>query len=284
MAKRIREPVITRIAVVDKGDNPKARILLFKNDKGGQNDNDNKKTIKKGDEYDMTIEEILAKLSQEEQDFIKADMDARKNEVEVVKTEKDTEIAELQTSLDEMKTKVGDLEKKIKEPESVKDKDADDKKDVLAKADPEIKKVFNGMQEKIEKIQNENIEKEKKVEELSKTIKKRDFVEKADTLKGLGEEADSLADVLMDLSEKAPESYAKIEKILETTNKKLEESDLFKTAGTDQGGVSGDVASEIKKKAAEVAQRDKITKEQAELKVLEEDPELYKRYKAEREQ
>ena len=279
MGKKLRELVINRIDVVDKGDNPKAHILLFKNE-GGQLNNNVNINNKKGDDYIMTIEEILAKLPQEDQDLLKVELESRKGEVDILKTEADTK----DKAVEDIKKKLTDAETALKEADGkiVKEEPKIKDEDVIKKAGPEAEKVFKEMQERLEKSETEGAENTKKVDELSTKIQKRDFMEKAETFKGLGETTEDLTEILMDISNKAPESYEKLEKLLEKTNKAIEEGELLKVQGSSASGDAGDAETEIRKGAEEIAKRDKISPEQAELKLLEEKPELYEKYEKEK--
>ena len=269
--RKLKDIVISRWDVVDSGDNPLSDILLMKS-KGGQEINavdNNTLNITKGVKYTMTLEEILAKLSQDEQDVIKTEFDSRKNEVDALTKAKDDTEEELRKAKEELE--------KASQPEEEIEEDAEE---VIKSADPKVQEEFKKMQDRLKKSEDEKVEQDEKLNKLSDQIAKRDFVEKAKELPNISTDSDDLADILLDISKKAPESYPKVIEVFKTMNKRIEEGDLLKTVGKSEGeDNTSNVEGKLEKLAKTRAEADNITKEQATEKIMRENPELYEEYK-----
>lgn len=284
--------MITRWDVVDSGDNPKSHVLLYKNEGGiDENNNvDSNGNKKKGEDNTMTLKEILAKmaseesLTKEEQEFIKTESEAKDNEINTLKTEseaKDTKADEVQKKLDKVEIELVEVKKEVKP------KDGDEEKkgeEAIKKASPEVQEEFKKMTERLEKSDKKAEAETEKVEKLSEKIAKAEFVVKAKTMPGIGETPEKLADLLLSISKASPEEYPELEKLLETTSKKVVEGTLLKAVGTDEEGDTGDAESKIKK-ATEAMKKAKpdLTDAQAEAEALEADPKLYEEYENARE-
>jgi len=277
---RIREPVLNRWDVVDAGDNPGAKILLFKN-QGGLNDNkvDNaNNSTRKGDEDTMTLQEILEKMSkgealnQEEQDFIKSDLDAKANELDVLKEDNEAKASQI----DEIQKKLTNVESELTKLK--KDKPEEDSKpeDILKKADPKVQEQFQKMKERLEKAEQTNSATVEKLQKMEDDRQREKMLTKAKSLEGIEGTPEDLADLLHKIAKAAPEDFGKLEEILEGLNKKIVESDLFKTVGSSEEGVGKDNEQKIAKKVAELRKdKPELTYEQAYDEVLNDNPDLY---------
>lgn len=280
--------MITRWDVVDSGDNPKSRVLLYKNEGGidGNNNVDRNNNKKKGEDNTMTLKEILAKmaseqpLTKEEQEFIKTESEAKDNEINTLKTDSEAK----DTKADEIKKKLDKVEIELKDVKKEENKE-EEGKEAIKKASPEVQEEFEKMKERLEKSDKKADAEAEKVDKLSEKIAKAEFVEKAKTMPGIGETPEKLADLLLSISKASPEEYPELEKLLEDTSKKIVEGTLLKSVGSDEEGDTGDAESKIQK-AAEVMKKANpdLSDEQAEEAALEANPDLYKDYDNAREE
>lgn len=277
---RIREPVINRWDVVDAGDNPGARILLFKN-QGGQNENkvdNNNNSKRKGDEDTMTLKEILEKmskgeaLSKEEQDFLKSDLDAKANELDVLKEDNDAKASQIE----EINKKFATVESELTKLKKDKPEDEEDPEETLKKADPKVQEEFNKMKERLEKSEQKSSETEQRLQKMEEDTQKEKMLIKAKSLEGLEGKPEEIAELLHKISKAVPEDYPALEKLLEGVNKKIAESGLFKAVGSSEEGAGKDNEQKIEKKVAELRKtKPDLTYEQAYEQILDDNPDLY---------
>lgn len=143
-----------------------------------------------------------------------------------------------------------------------------DKSDVFKSLDGEIAKlpkesrkvvtqIFKSHKDLIEK--NESLSKE--VDGLRRREQRREYVTKAEGMKHLGVDTNELADTLMDLATKSPEAYAKVEKILQSSEKLSAKSEVFKELGSNLGGNGKATWERIEAAAMDVVKKsgEKIT-------------------------
>jgi hypothetical protein len=145
----------------------------------------------------------------------------------------------------------------------------------------------------VETLRKQAAEGEKARTELAKQVAverdarlTREFITKAETkMQHLPTPASELGPILKELSEKAPEAYAKLEKVLEGANEKAKTSAaLLKEIGKGgNGGESADTAmAQLKKHAAEIRKAEpKLTEAQAFSQATQRNPELYAQYERE---
>jgi len=274
MKYRIRQPVINKWAVVDAGDNPEAKIVLFKRQGGPLNkdvDNNNSSN-KKGDETIMTLNEILSKmekgeaLTKEEQAFVKSETEAQANEINTLKEAgeaKDTELSDVKKSLDEAKAKI-------------EKKDPPKPEEILEKAAPEVKEEFKKMQDRLEKSEKLNTESSERLQKVEDGIQKEKYLAKAKTLTGIEGKPAEVGELLQKIAKSSPEDYPEVEKLLESASKRITEGDLLKEKGSNEEGVTGDKEQEIQKRMVELKKaKPELTDEQAYDEVLQSDDKLY---------
>jgi len=275
--KRLKDLMITNIDLVDKGANPDADIVLFKSDnKGGQTSetaNEIVKLLEKEGDDKMTLQEILAKLSEEEQGVIKADIEAK--EAAVVKSADALAAKEIEL------TKSNDELAKIKKDsgEDVKPKP----EDILKSASPEVQKLFADNDEKVKKAQDDAAEAIKKADAIALAARTKEFIAKAAAYEGLPIKAEDFGVALMKVADSVDkEVYEKIENTLETADKAIVEGNLFKAEGSDNKGATGDVEKKIEKGVEEIMKSNSnLTKEQAETQYYDSHPEAYSEYEKE---
>lgn len=256
MATKLKGLLVDRVDLVDKGANPDAHIMLYKRDSGD--------IINKKEEKAMTFEELMKSLNDDQQAIIKAELDAKdaaalkEKEDALKKAEEDK--ASVQKALDELKEEV--------------QKAAKPAEDILKSVPEEVRKM-------VEDAKAEAQAAVKKSQDLEDRMAKRDFIAKAATLEGLPTDADTFGPVLKNISSAVPEDYKILIDVLEKAANTIKESDLFKTIGSDvDGGATSDVTKRVETLAQELKKSDSsLTIEQARLKVLEADPNLYKQYR-----
>lgn len=188
------------------------------------------------------------------------------------------------------------LEKGIEDNEKIKDLNEDQKdllkgmvnffKEKLDKNESskneniDFNKIPEEMRDQVQKLwkQNEDMEKLLKAEKDERL--KKEYISIAKEYTHLPIKADEFGVVLKTLAEVAPEEYKKVDELLKSVNKELEQSELLKEYGTSyEGGTHSDSWAKIEKTADQLVEKDpKLTKEEAITKVLEDHPDLYSEY------
>lgn len=136
------------------------------------------------------------------------------------------------------------------------------------------------IKEQIEKIMKENQELKERLQKEIRERKIKDallMIEK--DLSHLPEKGENLAKILVELEERIPEYYPNLLKFLKGYSEAVKE--LTKEIGTSNEPHTNTWAK-IEALAKELMQKEKITKEQAIAKVLEQNPYLYEEYRKER--
>lgn len=143
----------------------------------------------------------------------------------------------------------------------------------VSKLPKEQRKVLTPILKSLQLSVSENETLKKEVSALRHRELKREFVQKAASFKAVGSNQDELADTLMDIANKAPESYAKIEKILQAADEAATKGNLFGEIGSSLPGtgahenIKGSESewSKIQKAAVAVVQKsgDKVSVEEA---------------------
>ena len=177
MAKKLTNLKITKVSLVDEGACSAAHITLFKQKKGGS---------------EMTFEEMMESLSEEQQAIIKAKFDAQNEELEKAKeecSEKEQELeeakkafSEKEEELEKVKQEKKDLETKASETEEEEDlaieansedgvtkaKEELTEEEILKNVDPAVKEMIQKAKSEAEvhkqaliKMKEEKEEKEK---------------------------------------------------------------------------------------------------------------------------
>jgi hypothetical protein len=145
----------------------------------------------------------------------------------------------------------------------------------LSKADPAVREYI----EKAQKRETEMVERIQKAEDIAKAERTqretREWVAKAEKLPAIGASSTELGGLLMSLHQKAPQEAAAVEKILKAANAQLQSSGLFAEVGKSGGGVGGS-GDPVEGRAKEIRKSDPtLTPEQAYVRALSENPDLY---------
>jgi hypothetical protein len=240
---------ISRVATVDEGDNPEARIVLFKRrpettaaDAAGEDEGMGK---------DITQElpdEVKAQFAAVEQAKVEAE-EAKTAALEEVET---------------LKARVAELEKAAESEE-------EKKPDPVEKADPEVKKLLEDAKREAEEANAKvaKMEDDKATERAMQTVAKWSLPNVT---------ADDFAPVIKRLRGYSAEDAEKVEKALDDADAALRESAAFKELGTDAEGT--DLEQKVRKMAEERV-GDGKTLAQAETEIWNEHPDWYDKHRDE---
>jgi len=172
MPLSLKNIFIKRVAVVDKGDNPKADVLLFK-----QADEDN---VKEGGKIVKTFEEIIKSMSDEDQEVINAEI-----------------------------TKLTDEIAKAKEVKPEKEEKPEIDK-IVEKADPETAKIIKAMDDEIKKTKEELRKEQETLQKEREILKKERIAKEVSQFDKLTVPTDDLVDMFMKADEEAGEKIKAI--------------------------------------------------------------------------
>lgn len=281
MAKKLTNLKITKVSLVDEGACSAAHITLFKQKKGGS---------------EMTFEEMMESLSEEQQAIIKAKFDAQNEELEKAKeecSEKEQELeeakkafSEKEEELEKVKQEKKDLETKASETE---EEEADlaveaDSEDGVTKAKKELteeeilKNVDPAVREMIQKAKSEAEVHKQAVLKMKEEKEIAEVTEIAKSLSGVGTEETQMVSMLRKAKSLDVELYAEVLKALQVANNIIADSELLKEKGQSFAGNDVDAWSKVDAKADEIAKTRGVSKAKATNIVIDEFPELYQAY------
>ena len=282
MAKKLTNLKITKVSLVDEGACSAAHITLFKQKKGGS---------------EMTFEEMMESLSEEQQAIIKAKFDAQNEELEKAKeecSEKEQELeeakkafSEKEEELEKVKQEKKDLETKASETEEEEDDDLAveaDSEDGVTKAKKELteeeilKNVDPAVREMIQKAKSEAEVHKQAVLKMKEEKEIAEVTEIAKSLSGVGTEETQMVSMLRKAKSLDVELYAEVLKALQVANNIIADSELLKEKGQSFAGNDVDAWSKVDAKADEIAKTRGVSKAKATNIVIDEFPELYQAY------
>lgn len=183
---------------------------------------------------------------------------------------------EVQKEIAELQKQVAELQKS----KEAKDTGGSEPKaeDVLKGLTPEAQELIKGIVGKAEELEKRANTAEEQLKKMQDSAKLQEYIRKAEGFKALPVKAAEFGPLLKALADTNPEQVATLEKLLKSTDEMLQKSLLFKEMGT--GVESNGAWSEIEKAAETIRQTDtKLTKEQAITKAIQDNPEIYKRWK-----
>ena len=275
MAKKALKDIFLKfVSVVDKGDNPEAKIMLFKSaeedkeiqkEKGGQ-----EKMVK-------TFDEIIKELPAEDAEIVIGQVKKAQEDIEKLAKLEEVEKAMVKpASVDQAEWDAADFVGKMKlmssAPAVKKEEGATKIEDAISKADPMVAEVIKKMQEQINKTTDE-LKKEREDLKKEKLIKQVDSYDKIATPK----------EEMVELFMKAePEDAVKLDAIFKAVNTQLSDGTVFKTVGQNAGGEQKSAMEKAETLATARAAEKKISKTLAFAEILKENPELYKEYSNEK--
>lgn len=283
MAKKLTNLKITKVSLVDEGACSAAHITLFKQKKGGS---------------EMTFEEMMESLSEEQQAIIKAKFDAQNEELEKAKeecSEKEQELeeakkafSEKEEELEKVKQEKKDLETKASETEEEEEEDdlaiESNSEDGVTKAKKELteeeilKNVDPAVREMIQKAKSEAEVHKQAVLKMKEEKEIAEVTEIAKSLSGVGTEETQMVSMLRKAKSLDVELYAEVLKALQVANNIIADSELLKEKGQSFAGNDVDAWSKVDAKADEIAKTRGVSKAKATNIVIDEFPELYQAY------
>jgi hypothetical protein len=233
-------------SVVDKGDNPKADILMFK-EKPEEVIDDKSKG---GNVMTKTFEEIVKALPEDEQVVITAEIEKVKEEAK---------------PRDE------------KKPEGVA---SFDEAEVVKSADPKVQELIAKQKEDLEKAQRESEADKAEIKKFQDDLKKERIEKTVATFDRIAVPKEEMVTLFTKLDN---ESAAIVEKVMKAVNEQLTAANIVKVIGTDAEGEQLTAEATIEKEAKELMSKNtSLTLEGAKVKVIKTKPELYKQYEEEK--
>lgn len=269
MAKKLTNLKITKVSLVDEGACSAAHITLFKQKKGGS---------------EMTFEEMMESLSEEQQAIIKAKFDAQNEELEEAKKA----FSEKEEELEKVKQEKKDLETKASEPEEEEEEDdlalEANSEDGVTKAKEELteeeilKNVDPAVREMIQKAKSEAEVHKQALIKMKEEKEVAQLTEIAKSINNVGTEEAQLVSMLKKAKSVDVEFYNEVLKTLQVANNIIADSELLKEKGQSFAGNDVDAWSKVDAKADEIAKARNVSKAKATNIVIDEFPELYQAY------
>ena len=271
MAKKLTNLKITKVSLVDEGACSAAHITLFKQKKGGS---------------EMTFEEMMESLSEEQQAIIKAKFDAQNEELEEAKKA----FSEKEEELEKVKQEKKDLETKASETEEEEEEEEDDlaleanSEDGVTKAKEELteeeilKNVDPAVREMIQKAKSEAEVHKQALIKMKEEKEVAQLTEIAKSINNVGTEETQLVSMLKKAKSVDVEFYNEVLKTLQVANNIIADSELLKEKGQSFAGNDVDAWSKVDAKADEIAKTRNVSKAKATNIVIDEFPELYQAY------
>jgi len=256
--KSLKQFFIKFTSVVDSGDNPGAEILLFKSAED--------KKSKEGGVENMTLEEILKGLPEEDMKVIKVELD---------------KIPDLEASNKDLSEEVDKLKKEVEIKKEIKppaEDGAPSDEELLKSADPKIVEMLKKAQEeaRVEKEKAEKLEKEKKEEQ--EKLRKEELKKEADKYGNIGATQEDLVEIFTAVDSNK-EVMEKMQGILGAVNEALKDNKLMKSIGNSEDPVEKSAKDEVEEKAKALMEKnDKLTIEQARSQIFKSEPKLHQKY------
>jgi hypothetical protein len=274
LAWSLKNFLIKRVGVVDSGDNPGAEVLLFKSDPEDLKD--------KGGVKNMTFEELMKSLPEEDKKLVTDEIDKVKDE-EIKKTKEELnkvlvkpagcsqeewDAADMAGKLALMKKE--DLTKDCGDGGKKKDEPSDE--DLIKSADPKIQELVKKLQEdndkKAEELKKEKEEKDAKDAELKKELLNKE----ADKFPNIGAKKEDIVKILEKSDE---ETSTLVKSIFAACNEALKDNVLMKSIGSGGDGDDKKASEKIEDMAKALVKDGKAkTIEIARTKVYKENPKL----------
>ena len=265
--KRLKDIFIDRIDVVDKGDNKRANILLFKNEGGQEVINNEDKLQEKGVEK-MTYEELIKSMP-EDQAVLITDAVAVK----------DAEIAKLADELEKAKKK--DTAMPFDETNPVPQEEEDD----MAKASPVIKAMIEQLTKEKDDAKAEIAKRDEELAKAAVEKRQSEFVKRFEKFDKIAAAPDELGGLMLKVADgkTTEEDVVKLEAILSAATEAIETGVVFKEVGTNkEGDVEETTIEKMEEDAKKLAKEKGTTKEIEFRNLIKAKPDVYKRYEEEK--
>ncbi len=318
MPKRLKDLLINRVDLVDKGDNPGASIALFKRDdtNDGGDDIDSNLFLSASDKGVEKLFQMFKNLFHKEgvkdsmpkfdvKKFAKEHGDEQlQDRVVKLSDEQLTAIAEAMEKLEEetrtplilgYEVDKQEMAAQLAAATAKQDEDDDDEEDeeeverrrreAANKRIPED--VWKNLSPEVRKVIEDSQKEAKEAVDLAKRLEQEklegEFVTKAKQFSKVVTKPEQLGPVLKRIADHSKEDYQVIEAVLKAAEEMATRADLLYKelgSGADLGG--GDAWDRIEKKAEEIKKHQpEITKEAAIQKAINENPALYTEYQKE---
>lgn len=170
------------------------------------------------------------------------------------------------------------LEEEASEQIDIEEVISDEKEIKKTKAEPKID--VKQLQKEFEEVKKEKDQKEFKLKEYEEKEKVIIYKEKANEYKNINSEKSELYKILKEADEKfTDETKEKFNELLKSVNGLIENSELFKEIGNSKENILITDYDKLESVSKELALKENITKEQAMVKILSNDPKLYNEIK-----
>lgn len=262
MATKLKNLVITKVALVDEGSCSAAHIKLYKRKEGGSI---------------MKFEDIMKALTPEQQAVVNAEIEKAKcagkeeSKAELDKAAEDLKAANEAKALAEKEKETANAELAKMKQEANKSEE-----DILKNVDPAVRAI-------LEKSRAQAAAAEAAVRKMKEEQDTAEAIAKAKELPNLGTGEEELSSVLKSLKATDEKLFNTVFGIMKSADAVIAKGAAFEEKGTSQEGndniqKAADAWAKIETAAAEIAKSRNITKEAAVSVVIEEQPELYRSY------
>ena len=260
MAYELLDLCVDRVDLVDEGANSAAFIELYKRKETGKN---------------MSFEEILSKMKPEHAEVIQQTVDTTASELAKAREDLDTANNALTAKTSELDAANEALAKANTEIEELKAKSAEGvEKNVSFEETETFKSMPEAAREVFLKMRSQKEAAEEQVRKNAEEKVEAEAIAKAATMKALPIEQDKLVGILKGCSPEVTELLLAASNAIEASVL----SEVGKNVGNGASTSGEDAWSKLEKRAAEIAARDKVTKEKAIDKAISENPDLYREY------
>ena len=263
---------VYEVSLVPKGANNKKYILMKEfggNQMGNQVQNVIKGILEANLKDEKKADEILKsyKLSEEAEEVTKSI-------VKLISAYKD------ELPQDVLKA-IGDItDLKVEKSDSVDEPvDEDISKSLNDPKTPEsVRKAIDFLTEQNKATVKKNEELEAQIKKAENEKLDQQFNEIVKGYKNISATDENLAQVLKSVGQKAPQELNSILKVLKAADELLDNQDIYKEFGSNGQMGTNDTWGKIEKMAEVEAKENKMTKEEAISKVLQDNPNLYSEY------
>jgi hypothetical protein len=250
--KSLKDFFVKFASIVDAGDNPEAKIPLFKSKE--------EKIENKGGGKNMTLEEILKGMDEEQKKIVETELNKIPDLAQAN--------SELRKANDELETKVEELEKE--EPAE------DDKsvEEIVKSADPKIQEMLKKQSEELEKMK-EDMEKRLEKEKIEKEeLRKEEIKKEVEEFTNIGASKEDLVEIFSKI-DSDKDLYDKVKTVLKADDEALKSSDIMVQVGSQKEPVKKSTEEELEDEAKKLVEKDGITIEKARSIVIKGDPDKY---------
>ena len=262
MATKLKNLVITKVALVDEGSCSAAHIKLYKRKEGGSI---------------MKFEDIMKALTPEQQAVVNAEIEKAKTAcAEESKAALDKAAEDLKAAEDAKALAEQEKENAMSELNKMKQEANKSEEDILKNVDPAVRAI-------LEKSRAQAAAAEAAVRKMKEEQDTAEAIAKAKELPNLCTGEEELSSVLKSLKATDEKLFNTVFGIMKSADAVIAKGAAFEEKGTSQEGngniqKAADAWAKIETAAAEIAKSRNITKEAAVSVVIEEQPDLYRSY------